>query len=194
MPALRDHPQTGAADRARDFTRQLRRRRLIAIADQDQGLAFDRAKPGSRIRPSDDRLLLPQECVNAGLFGHHAHRLFQAGVIVAIAMDVERKSDIGHFRIAAAFGERDYHLASLRLFRRLGAGAGIEKRKLCHPVRRLAHDFEGDIAAHRQPDERKARRRRRHDAPCDGGHAVIAGMVCDHHRAEPPKHGNLPCI
>src|SRR5262249_1678354 len=104
------------ANRARDFARKLGRRRLIAVADKDKGRAFDRAKPGPRIRSSDDRLLLTQEGFDAGLGGHHAYRLLQVGVVVAIAVNVNRKSDVGYLRIPASLGERDHHLAPLGLF------------------------------------------------------------------------------
>ena len=35
VPAIGDYRKARTADRARDFTRQLRRRRLIAVADKD---------------------------------------------------------------------------------------------------------------------------------------------------------------
>jgi len=91
----------------------------------------------------------------------------------------------------AALGERDHYPAALRLLRRLGACAGIEECKLGHPLRRLAHDLERDVAAHRQARERKARRGSAQDAPRDGRHAVVAGMVCNRDRAESPQGRNL---
>jgi len=32
---------------------------------------------------------------------------------------------------------------------------GVDQRELCHPLRRLPHDLEGDVAAHRMPGQRK---------------------------------------
>ena len=149
MPAIGYHRQTRAANLVRNLARKLGRRRLIAVADKDQRRTFDRAKPRPRIRPGHDRLLLTQEGFDAGFRGHRAYRLLQAGIVVAIAVNVNRKSDIRHLGITAALGEGDHDLAPLRLLRGLGACAGIEERKLGHPWRRLANDFERDVAAHR---------------------------------------------
>jgi hypothetical protein len=99
---------------------------------------------------------------------------------------VDRKGDIGHLRVAAAFGERDNRLAPLRLFRCFAARAGVEERELGDPLRRLTHDLESDIAAHRQTGEREARRSRRQYSARDRGHVVVAGVVGDHDGAEPP--------
>src|SRR5437660_2320634 len=106
-------------------------------------------------------------------------------------MYVEWKGDVGDFGIAAALGERDRGLAALGLFRRLGACAGIEERELRYTLRRLPHDFKGDVAAHRKAGEGKTRRRRGQNAPRDRCHAVVAGVVRDHNRAEAPQSWDL---
>ena len=112
---------------------------------------MNRAKARPRVRPPDNCLLLAQEGFSAGLRHHPADDVLQTGIVVAIAVDVKRKGDVGDFGIAAALGQRDHRLASLGLFRRLGARAGIEERELYHPLRRLAHDLERDVTAIDRP-------------------------------------------
>ena len=77
-------------------------------------------------------------------------------------------------------------LAPLRLFGGLGARPGIEQRQLDHPFRRLTHDFKGDIAAHRQTGEREAGRRGGQDAGGDRLNGIVAGVIGDGDRTEPP--------
>ena len=91
----------------------------------------------------------------------------------------------------AILGECDHHLAPLGLLRGLGTRAGVEKRKLDHSLRRLAHDFESDVAAHRQSRERKPGRRCGQNAPRNRRHAVVASMVGNRDWPEPPQCGDL---
>ena len=83
-------------------------------------------------------------------------------------------------------------MAPLGHLGQVGTRAGIEQRQPGDAFRRLAHDFQGDIAAHRQAGERKAWRRRCQNAPRDRGHAVIAGMVGDNHRPNCHSAGICP--
>lgn len=50
-------------------------------------------------------------------------------------------------------------LPAFRLFHSVGPGRGIQQSQTRHPVRRAAYHFERHVAAHRQPGERKPRRR-----------------------------------
>ena len=98
---------------------------------------------------------------------------------------------LGHFGVAAGFGKRDHDL-------RRSVCSGVSARapvsssaSLATRCRRLAHDLESDVAAHRQAGEREARRRRGQNAPGDRRHAVVAGVVGDHDRPEPPQRRDL---
>ena len=64
-----------------------------------------------------------------------------------------------------------------RALGRIGARAGIEQRQPLHPLRRLAHDLVGDVAAHGEAGEGEARRRRGQDRAGDAGHGVVAGVI-----------------
>jgi len=46
-----------------------------------------------------------------------------------------------------------------RRLRRIGPRLGVHQRQFGDPLRRLPHDFEGDVAAHRMPGQRETRRR-----------------------------------
>jgi hypothetical protein len=49
------------------------------------------------------------------------------------------------------FGQRDQSLTSLACLVGIGPRRGVEQPQPCDPVGGEAHDFEGDVAAHRQP-------------------------------------------
>jgi hypothetical protein len=87
--------------------------------------------------------------------------------------------------------ERDLRLASLGLLRRFRPRRGVEQRELRHALRRLLQHGQGDVAAHGEPGERKARRRGSEDTRRDRIHVLVAGMVGDHDRSESPERGNL---
>jgi hypothetical protein len=72
-----------------------------------------------------------------------------------------------------------------------GRAEVIEQRELLHALGRLPHDREREIAAHRQPRQRKARRRIGEDARRNRIHARIARMVGDLDRPESPQRGDL---
>ena len=88
-------------------------------------------------------------------------------------------------------GEGDLFLSCLCLLRRIRSGARIEQRQGGHPLRRLAHDLEGDVPAHRQAEQSKALRRVGQDRRGDARHAVRLAMVRYHHRAQPPQGRQL---
>ena len=117
------------------------------------------ASVGRESARAHDRLLLAQKGLGAGLLGHGAHEAFQGRIAVTRAMHQQWKLAVGHLGEAAGPGEFDAVPAAFGLFRRLGARTGIEQRQLRDPLRRLPHDLEGDVAAHRQAGERKTRRR-----------------------------------
>jgi hypothetical protein len=101
-------------------------------------------------------------------------------------VDQNGKERIRNFGHVAGSGELDARPAHLRLLRGFGARPGIEERELGHALCRLAHDLERDVAAHGQPSEREARRRRGQDSPRDRGNGVVAGVVGHEDRTEAP--------
>ena len=109
----------------------------------------------TRIRPAEDGLLLAQIGLKAGVFGHAAHDALERFVAVTVAMHIERKSEFRDLRIAAVLGHRHQDAAPLGLLRRVRPRPGIEQRQFGDALRRLAHDLEGDVAAHRQPGRAK---------------------------------------
>src|SRR5262249_35231858 len=62
---------------------------------------------------------------------------------------------------------------------------------LFNALRRVPHDCQSEVAAHREPGEGKARRRGGEDARRDRIHAVVAGVVSHLHRPESPQRGYL---
>src|SRR5262249_51315606 len=107
-----------------------------------------------------------------------------ASLIVALAVDIEWKNDVNHIGIAPIFSELDRYFAPLGLLGRFRTRPGIEQCQFRHPFRRMARNFKGDVAAHRQADERKTVRHGAQDTLCNRGHAVITGVVCDGNRTE----------
>jgi hypothetical protein len=53
-------------------------------------------------------------------------------------------------------------------------------------VRRLTHDLEGDVAAHRMAGQGETGRRLGQDPPRDRAHILVADVVGDRHRAKTP--------
>ncbi|MGY2890778.1 hypothetical protein ACVIHI_007892 [Bradyrhizobium sp. USDA 4524] len=114
----------------------------------------------------------------------------QACIALPRRMHEARKQLIDHAAILAASSTLDHAAATRGHFRRIGPRLGAHQRQLRNPVRRLPHDLEGDVAAHRVPGERKARRRLGQDPAGDGPHIVVPDMVGDRHRPASPQRRN----
>ena len=97
------------------------------------------------------------------------------------------KQLVEHGVVFAALRARDLAAAAGGRLRRIRPRLGVDQRQLCHPLRRLPHDLEGDVAAHGMPGQRETRRRLGQDPPRDRAHIVVADVVGDRHRAEPPQ-------
>jgi hypothetical protein len=69
----------------------------------------------------------------------------------------------------------------------IGAGPGVDQRQFGDTFGRLPHDLEGDVTAHRMAGERKARRRLGQDPPGNRSDIVVADVVGDRHRPQPPQ-------
>ena len=149
------------------------------------------ASPWTGIRAGDDRLLVPKVGLRAGFFRHAQHNGLERRIAVTIGVHEEEKGFFGDFGKTSAFCLFHRRPPALGLFRSLGPCAGVKQRQLRHPLRRLPHDLEGDVTAHRQPRERETRRRCGKDAAGDRRHGVVAPVVGDRDRAEPPQHWNL---
>ena len=145
----------------------------------------------TRIHARHDRLLLAQIGFRAGLLVHGAHGCLERRVVVTAVVHQGGILRLQNFAEAAALGQRDERLALLGPLRRLAARAGVEQRELGDARCRLAHDLEGDIAAHRQPDQRKARRGCGQDPPRHRRHAVVAPMIGDGDGTELPQRRDL---
>ncbi len=135
--------------------------------------------------------LVPKICLRAGFFRHAQHDGLERRVAVTIGVHEEGKAFFGDFGKTPAFCLFHRRPPALGLFRSLRPRTGVEERQLRHPLRRLPHDLEGDVTAHRQPREREARRRCGKDAAGNRRHGVVAPMIRDRDRAEPPQRRNL---
>jgi hypothetical protein len=110
---------------------------------------------------------------------------------VPIAVHEHREQPVGDLGKPAALRKRDQRPAPLRPLGGVRPRAGVEQRQARDALRRFEQHRERDVAAHRQPGEREARRRRREDARRDGVHGLIVAVVRDGHRPESPERRNL---
>ena len=191
MPAIGNDDEARAADAGGDLLGKLRRRQLIAVADQNQRRTGNGGKDRPRVGAGHDRLRLAQERLRPGFLGHGADDAFQRRIAEAVAVDEDRKQAVGDFGKAAGLGEFDQRQTGCGLRREFGADPRIEDGELRHALRRLAHDLERDVAAERKAGERKARRRRGENAARNRRHRVIAGVIGHGNRTEPPQRRNL---
>jgi len=176
--------------RARDagchLLRQRERRQFIAVADQHERRATDRRETRPQVRPSHDRVLLAYERFGPGLLRHQAIDVLQRRVAMAVAMDQQRKQDVGDLGKASSLRQADETVPPLGLLGRVGARPGVQQRELRDTCGRLAHDLERDVATHRQASEREARWCIVKYTGGDGRHAVGAGVVGNLDGAESP--------
>ena len=98
-----------------------------------------------------------------------------------------RKQLVEHGVILPAPRTLHHAATALGRLRRVRPRLGVDQCEFGDPVRRLAHDLEGDVAAHGMAGEHKARRPLGEDAPGDRPYAVVADVVGDRHRPEPPQ-------
>ena len=175
----------------RHFVRERRRRRLILLPDEHQSRAADRRQQRTRVRAGHDRVLLAHVGLRPDVMAHRQIFGLQCRVLGAARMDIDRKLHVDDFGETAAFGEIDIDAPFRLRLRRVVTRAGVEQRELCNPIRCLPHDLQRDVAAHREPGERKTRRRSGKDALGDRRHRVVARVVCHRHRPEAPKFRHL---
>ena len=123
--------------------------------------------------------------------------LAERGIAVPIAMTSSGNSPSSTSAKRPAFASSIARPAAFGLLRRFRPRPGIQQREFRHALRRLPHDLEGDVTAHRQAGEREARRRGGQDAAGDRRDRVVAGVIGDRHRTKPPQRRNLlgikPC-
>ena len=99
VPAFRHDHQPRAGNAGGNLARQLRRRGLIAVADQDQGRATDRSQvPAREFGPRLQRGLLTDEGVHAGLVPHRPDFLLQRRVGVARRMHPDLPKHVDDLR------------------------------------------------------------------------------------------------
>ena len=91
---------------------------------------------------------------------------------MAHTMHEQGKLGVGHLGETAGVGEFDALAAALRLFRRFRARPG-SRSAAWPPLRRLPHDLQGDVAAHREAGERETRRRGGQNPARDGRDGVV---------------------
>jgi hypothetical protein len=109
-------------------------------------------------------------------------QLSQRRFVHTIRMHHERKHFIDNVVQAAVTGARHPDASAGAGLRRVRPRGGVEQGQLRYPLRRLPHDFEGDVTAHRVTDQREARRRLGQDPPRDGAHVVVADVIGDRNR------------
>jgi 8-hydroxy-5-deazaflavin:NADPH oxidoreductase len=191
VSALRDDDQARARNAGGNLLRRRRRREFVGISDHDQRRTGDGGERRPRISPGHNRVLLTDERVRSGLFAHQADNPFEIFIAMTIAMYEQRKQKIECLAKTAGLGEFDARLAGRGLLRRFGRGCCVKERELCHSPARLAHDLERDVAAHRQAQERKTRRRRGQDASRNRRDGFVARVIGDRDRPERPEYRDL---
>ncbi len=149
------------------------------------------ASVGREFEPRHDRRHLAQKGLRPGFFGHDAHQGFEGRVAVTVGVNQSRELAVGNLGKTSGCSHFDERQTRLCLRRDFGPRRGIEKREPRHPLRRLPHDLESDVTAHRQPNQREPWRRRGKRPACDRCDAVVARVIGDNHRPEPPKRRNL---
>ena len=132
------------------------------------------------------RLLTHVGC-DADLVCHLVDQRAQLRIAVARRMHQPREQRIDHLLEAPL--HRQLHLRAPRgtRFRGVGPRHRVQQRQFQHPLRRLAHDLEGQVAAHRQADEREARRGALQHARRHARHVLIAGVIGDHDGTVTPQ-------
>ena len=184
MPSASSSASSGGVDR-------------VAIADEDERRAADRPQVGPGVDTSHDRPLLADEGRRARLVGHEVDQAPQRFVVLSVGVDEQGKLLIGDLVETTGARQADLARATLALRDRVGSRGGVQQREPHDPLGRLAHDLERHVAAHREASEGEARRGVGQDAPRDRVHGVVARVVGDGDRAEPPQLRELgpvePC-
>ncbi len=98
---------------------------------------------------------------------------------------------VGDLHQPALAGRSHLGAPTLALFGQVWPGLGVDEREAGHPLRRLAQDLEGGVAAHGQAHEHETWGRVGQDAAGDAGHAVVAGVIRHHHRSKAPERRDL---
>src|SRR6516225_1026630 len=120
MAAVGYHNETGSPNPLGDLPRELRRRRFVALANENQRRAGNRRKPGARVPTAQDRLLLAQVSLDASCFGHLPDYAFKRFIAMSFAMHVNGESLFGNLRVATFLGEPHQEAAAFGLLRRIG--------------------------------------------------------------------------
>jgi hypothetical protein len=193
VAALRKDREFGAGNALRHLHRQRIRDGVVLVAGQDQRRTGNRGQRRPRIRPAHHGGLLAHEGVSADIVAHIVHQLAQARILAPRRMHEARKQFVEDGAIFAGLRAGDLAAAADGGLRRIGARLGIDQRQFCNPIRRLPHDLERDVAAHRMPRQRETRRRLGQDPPRDRAHAVVANVVGHRHGPESPHGGDDRC-
>jgi hypothetical protein len=102
-------------------------------------------------------------------------------------VDQRLPGGLDHFLEAPGLGQRHAFTPQVLDLGKVCARAGVEHRHPGDALGRLPHDLERQIAAHREPDVVKPGRRLGEDARRDRRHAVVAGVLRDRDRPQPPQ-------
>ncbi len=153
------------------FLVEFDRRSLIAVARDDQCGAGDRGEGRAAVHAPHDGLLLTDEGVRAGVFGHSDNCAGNIFIIELVGVDQGRKQLRADAKEPAPFGDGNKPLPLFDLVGQIGAGIGVEQAEVRYTVRCLPHDFKGDEPAHGQGGEGKPVRGGLEDS---GGHSLNA--------------------
>ncbi|MNE52939.1 hypothetical protein D3C80_1476380 [compost metagenome] len=151
---------------------------LVVRAHHYQRWHADARQQRHRVGTLDDRLLLADETLLAHRHGHLLHGGGDVGVQPA-RVDQARHQLRADTDEAATMGKGQQPLAGSGAFRRVEARHGVEQGQAQDSFGGLAHDLEGDVAAHGQCRQGKAGRGLVQHAAGHGRDAVIAGEVSD---------------
>ena len=176
MAAIFDHDEPRTGDAGRDLLAQRERRERVFAAADHERRAADLRQRRPAVGAADDRFLLAHVAFAADRAGHRRDRGYEAGVVEARRVHEPRQEGT-HHGVEVARRLRDRGAAHGGLLGRVGPGAGVEQGERGDALRRLPHDLQRQVAAHRQAGQGEASGRRlRERGRGQRGHRVVPGQ------------------
>jgi hypothetical protein len=191
VPAAGHHDEGSPFDRVGDLAGVLGRRHPILLTHQNERRDLDARQIRPRIDPIHDGALLAQKDLGARRSLHAHDDLGEGRVVAAVTRYVPLPEQICDLVEATRVRERHQPLAVCTPFLGVGARGRIEERKARHPLGRLAHDLQSDVASHGEARERESGRRLGEQAPRDRRDRFVAGVIRDVNRPRTLEGRNL---
>ena len=157
-----------------------RRQRVLPAAEKERR-AGDGGKPGAAVGARADSTLLALEGLAPYPLGHGAENGREPAVGEPLGVH-QQSGEQAHLAeggrsalTSGRFGSRRFLRGSLALL--LGPRRGVEQGEPGHPLRRPAHDLQGDIAPQRNTGESEVLRLARQHPGRHGTHGVVPGQI-----------------